>query len=93
MRFSALFLASALVASGFPVVTFADPPQTADTAQTPIDNPDEIICKQTPPPTGSRLGGGRECHTRRQWEQMQKDAREVTQDRQTRDLELGPQGH
>lgn len=37
-------------------------------------NLDEVVCKQTPPPTGSRLGGGRECHTARQWNQMQLDS-------------------
>jgi hypothetical protein len=37
-------------------------------------NLDEVVCKQTPPPTGSRLGGGRECHTVRQWNQMQLDS-------------------
>ena len=40
-------------------------------AQTPApasqSNLDEIVCKSTPPPTGSRLGGGRECHTVREW--------------------------
>jgi hypothetical protein len=38
-------------------------------------NLDEVICKQTPPKTGSRLGGGRECHTVRQWNQWQIDSR------------------
>jgi hypothetical protein len=37
-------------------------------------NLDEVICKQTPPKTGSRLGGGRECHTVRQWNQWQIDS-------------------
>jgi hypothetical protein len=27
----------------------------------------DVVCKPTPPPIGSRLGGGRECHTRREW--------------------------
>jgi cytochrome c5 len=37
-------------------------------------NLDEVICKNSAPPTGSRLGGGRECHTQREWNQRQSDA-------------------
>jgi len=40
-------------------------------------NLDEIVCRVTPPPTGSRFGGGRECHTVRQWNQREKDSQDV----------------
>ncbi|HLY07607.1 MAG TPA: hypothetical protein VKR31_17810 [Rhizomicrobium sp.] len=41
-------------------------------------NLDEIVCKQQPPATGSRLGGGRECHTVREWNQREKEAQDIT---------------
>lgn len=47
------------------------------TASAPADDPDQIICKSTPPPTGTRLGGGRECHTKKEWDQRQKDAEDA----------------
>ena len=46
------------------------------TAQPPPDDPDQIICKMSPPVTGTRIGGGRECHTKREWDQRQKDSQE-----------------
>lgn len=43
-------------------------------------NLDEIECRTTPPPTGSRLGGGRECHTVREWnDRMREDQRMIEQ--------------
>ena len=41
-------------------------------------NLDEIVCKNEPATTGSRLGGGRECHTVREWNQRQKEAQDIT---------------
>ena len=41
-------------------------------------NLDEIVCKQTAPATGTRLGGGRECHTVRQWNAREKEAQDIT---------------
>ena len=46
-------------------------------------NLDEIVCKNEPPTTGSRLGGGRECHTVRQWNQREKDAQDITRKEET----------
>jgi len=37
-------------------------------------NLDEVVCRQMAPTTGSRLGGRRECHTVRQWNQQQIDS-------------------
>lgn len=41
-------------------------------------NLDEIVCRNQPPATGTRLGGGRECHTVREWNQRERDAQDVT---------------
>lgn len=41
-------------------------------------NLDEIVCKNEPPATGTRLGGGRECHTVREWNQRQRDSQDLT---------------
>jgi hypothetical protein len=51
---------------------------------------DRIICKSGNPPVGSRLPGPRECHTKAQWDEMQRASREATQDTQKRMLQ-GPQ--
>ena len=53
-------------------------PATASAGQTGSGpGPDDIICKKTPPKTGSRLGGGSECHTRRDWERQQAEAQRI----------------
>lgn len=48
----------------------ADEPQaTTDAAQaTQTTDPDKMVCKSMDPPTGSRLGARRECHTQREWD-------------------------
>jgi hypothetical protein len=45
-------------------------------------NLDEVVCKSSPPTTGTRFGGGRECHTARQWQQRQVDAQRLLQQQQ-----------
>jgi hypothetical protein len=52
----------------------ATAPATTVTDDNSGVNLDEVVCKNSPPPTGSRLGGGRECHTQREWNQRQQDA-------------------
>jgi len=37
-------------------------------------DPNEVVCRMTPPTTGSRLGGGRECHTQHEWDARQQEA-------------------
>ena len=48
----------------------AAPPAASDT------DLDKIECRTSPPETGTRLGGKRECHTVRQWNQRQQDAQD-----------------
>lgn len=46
--------------------------QTPSATTTPpaTENPDEVICKKFPAPTGTLLGKRRECHTKREWDQL-----------------------
>ena len=64
------------------------PQQTA----APQENPDEIICKEGTPVTGSRLGARKICHTRRQWDEISQNSRDITKDAQDRALTSRPPG-
>lgn len=71
-----------------PQVTTATPQQIAQTpAAASESNGDEIVCKITPPTTGTRLGGGRECHSARDWENREKEAQKATRDTQMKGLQ------
>lgn len=74
-----------------PTVTVtAKVPQAAPaTAARTASDPDEIECLTTPPRTGSRLGGARECHTRRDWDRRRKESRSILSGMQMRGLQ-GP---
>ena len=39
---------------------------------------DDIVCRTVPPTTGTRFGGGRECHKRREWAQRQQESQDIT---------------
>jgi|SRR5579871_2444933 len=69
-----------------PVAPTAAAAATAST--TSSVNLDEIVCRVQPPPTGSRFGGGRECHTVRQWNQREKDSQDIL----TREQHIGAAG-
>jgi hypothetical protein len=42
-------------------------------------NLDEIVCRSAPPATGTRLGGGRECYTVRQWNDREREDQRMLQ--------------
>ncbi len=67
----AIALASLL---GSSVVALADP--VAPMAPAPADDPNQIVCKTEAPMTGTRLGARRECHTKSQWADMQRQAQQ-----------------
>jgi hypothetical protein len=56
---------------------------TAPVQETVQDSLNEIVCRTAPPAIGSRLGGGRECHTQRQWNQRQREDQRMLQRLQT----------
>jgi hypothetical protein len=66
------------------VVLIGTPMQAAEQTSTHRNDPNEIICKLVPPEIGSRLGGGRQCATRRAWDERRKRDRELTEDAQGR---------
>jgi hypothetical protein len=59
-----------------PAVTGATAaPAASTTADADLD---QVVCKDAPAKTGSRIGGGRECHTQREWTRMQHESEELT---------------
>ena len=61
----------------------APPAPAASTAS----DPDEIVCLMTPPRTGSRIGGARECHARRDWDRNRKESETILSGMQMRGLQ------
>jgi hypothetical protein len=49
------------------------------------NNRDVMVCKRMPSATGTRLGATRECHTQREWEERQRDDRQMTERAQNSD--------
>lgn len=76
-----------LAAASFPVGAYSDPAQSGNPAQTAGSDPDQIICKTTAPVTGSRLGGGRECRTQREWDEREKASQKDLMDKQAHGLQ------
>jgi hypothetical protein len=72
----------------------ADPTTPSATAApaNPSSNPDEIICRMSPATTGSRLGGGRECHTQHEWEAMRRQAQQNLNNQQMQGQTMRPPG-
>jgi hypothetical protein len=73
----------------------AAPAQESVTVNAPAArvNLDEVVCKQTPPKTGSRLGGARECHTVREWNRWQLDSRNaLMHQQQMGNIQMGKGG-
>jgi hypothetical protein len=79
-------LATAQAASTEAAAAVTSPSATAPAAAAMGDNSgvnlNEVVCKNSPPPLGSRLGGGRECHTQREWNQRQQESQELTRQQQ-----------
>jgi hypothetical protein len=52
--------------------------QTAEQPAAPAENPDEVICKKLPAETGTRLARQKkECHTRREWNEIAEAAKQT----------------
>ncbi len=62
----------------------AQQPAEATAEQPPAEDPDEVICKKLPAETGTRLGKRKECHTRKEWDQIADEARQATEEAQTK---------
>ena len=60
--------------------TPGQPAQAAAPAKPKVDPGDKVICRDEEE-IGTRLGGHRECHTKRQWDQMAKDGADMVNNR------------
>jgi hypothetical protein len=49
------------------------------------EDPDEVICKKLPAETGTRLGKRKECRTRREWQDIEAEAKQNLEKAQSRD--------
>jgi hypothetical protein len=58
-----------------PTVTIIAPAQQTASE---LVNLDEVVCRNEAPATGTRLGGGRECRTVREWKQREQQAQDIT---------------
>jgi hypothetical protein len=53
-------------------------PATAPATQpSPQEDPNEIICREGQPELGSRFPGPRQCHTRKEWDQIKRDSQDA----------------
>lgn len=73
IMFTAIVLASASIGAN----AFADPGQSDGAAQPAGSDPNQIVCKTTSAPVGSRLGGGRVCLPRHEWDDRTKQAQDA----------------
>jgi hypothetical protein len=91
VAFSSAVLLSPVLAAAQETASPASPgvPPAAAATDSSGANLDEIVCKTTPPPTGSRLGGGRECRTQREWNQREVDAQTALRHQQDQGFKKG----
>jgi hypothetical protein len=68
-----ILLALALLAAD-PDMTAANTPSAPPPAAKPADDMDKVVC-HVDPETGTRLGAHKECHTKREWAQIQSENR------------------
>jgi len=82
------------LAIGFGLATaaLAQPAGTSSAATTTASDPDRIICHDNPAPTGTRLGGSRECHTARQWDAMRQQDQQTLNSMQLKGMDTRPPG-
>ncbi len=84
----------------------AEPSTTAGTPATPTavpaattaanannPSPDTIICKSSPPETGTRFGAHRVCQTQRAWDNEQKDGQNFVKEQSNHGLLFSTPGN
>src|ERR1700677_2044411 len=77
--FGALMISSTVAygPQAAPAATPAPAPQPTQQRAAPADDPYEVVCHAGQPIVGSRFPTGRTCHTRKEWDQIQKDSQEA----------------
>ena len=78
----AIAAAQATSAPAAPASSAASDTPVATTDSSAV-NLDAVVCKNEPPTTGTRLGGGRECHTVREWNERQRESQDATRREQS----------
>src|ERR1700754_4456282 len=94
-KFALLLVSTAGLVLGS-AAAYADEPTAAPTDAAQATNSadlDKMVCKSMDPPTGSRLGSRRECHTQREWDDRMRRAREQTEQQQNSGFHAGNPGH
>jgi hypothetical protein len=66
-----------------PVTAAPAPTPAAAQSQSADVNLDEVVCRTSAPATGTRLGGGRECHTVREWRDREAESQRILQQQQS----------
>ena len=84
--------ADAATAAPAAAAAAATPAPAATAASAAADssavNLDEVVCRAVAAPTGTRLGGGRECHTVREWNDRERESQDLTRDSQRRGFKV-----
>jgi len=88
----ALLFAAALTCT--PVLALADDatPAATSTTSSGSDDQNQIVCHRGEPQTGSRLPGPSVCHTKHDWDQIQKDSQGETNRMEMNGTLHNPQG-
>jgi hypothetical protein len=68
---AALLMSSAV---SYAQTTPSAAPQATQQSAAPADDPNEVVCRAGEPIIGSRFPGPRQCHTRREWDQIKRDS-------------------
>jgi hypothetical protein len=78
---------------GLATAAIAQSAGTSAPANSTVSDPDRIVCHDSPAPTGTRLGGRRECHTQKQWDMMRQQDQQTINSVQMKGLNTAPPGH
>jgi hypothetical protein len=84
-------LGGACLAQGAPAAASSAPAAAPAAVTRPRHDPDQMICKWVQE-IGSRLGGGKVCMTRAQWDNQSRNAQDQLNDTTQRDREVSPRG-
>lgn len=82
----------AAAASGATTAPTASQQAAATPKVDPAHDPDKVICHYITP-TGSRLGGQKVCHTRREWNQNTQDSQDALNHATGAALQRSPPGN
>jgi len=93
MRFWVLSAALCVAATVSLGQSLAQEPAASGQSTRPLDrnNPNTVICKKLPPPTGSHIGPRMACYTSREWDRIEREAQQGYRDEVKKSYSLSPQ--